>query len=150
MSPVKWRTKMKNQLIQDAYLTMHEDGGHAWLKVSMEFFNRTNRTMRSISRYSYEDKTNYYLEEDVDATLYLQNLKDQDIKINIHYLDDGDYSPIRDLCRVSTTLTFKGFNESANDLKAWQDGTLVNTNAINKLSLKELNKINDMFTKAGY
>tara|TARA_R110000787_G_scaffold207049_1_gene317148 strand:+ start:177 stop:350 length:174 start_codon:yes stop_codon:yes gene_type:complete len=38
----------------------------------------------------------------------------------------------------------------ANDLKAWQHGTLVNTNAINKLSLKELNKINDMLTKAGY
>tara|TARA_R110000765_G_scaffold289414_1_gene385557 strand:+ start:251 stop:424 length:174 start_codon:yes stop_codon:yes gene_type:complete len=38
----------------------------------------------------------------------------------------------------------------ANDLKAWQDGTLINTNAINKLSLKELNKINDMLTKAGY
>jgi len=38
----------------------------------------------------------------------------------------------------------------ANDLKAWQDGTLINDNAINKLSLKELNKINDMLTKAGY
>ena len=37
-----------------------------------------------------------------------------------------------------------------NDLKAWQDGTLINDNAINKLSLKELNKINDMLTKAGY
>ena len=132
---------MKNQLIQEAYLTMHEDGGHAWLKVSMEFFNRTNRTMNSISCYSYEDKTNYYLEEDVDATLYLQNLKDQDIKINIHYLDDGDYSPIRDLCRVSTTLTFKGFNENTNDLKAWQDGSLVNTDAINKLTSKQLDQV---------
>ena len=38
----------------------------------------------------------------------------------------------------------------ANDLKAWQNGTLINDNAINKLSLKELNKINDMLTKAGY
>ena len=38
----------------------------------------------------------------------------------------------------------------ANDLKAWQDGTLINDNVINKLSLKELNKINDMLTKAGY
>ena len=107
----------------------------------MEFFNRTNRTMNSISRYSYEDETNYYLEEDVDATLYLQNLKDQDIKVNINHLHDGDYSPIRDLSRVSTTLTFKGFNESANDLKAWQDGSLVNTDAINKLTLKQLDQV---------
>ena len=45
----------------------------------------------------------------------------------------------------------------ANDLKAWQDGTLEFTdgdnaidNAINKLYLKELNNLNDMLTKAGY
>ena len=38
----------------------------------------------------------------------------------------------------------------ANDLKAWQDGTLVNDKALKLLSLKELNKINDMLTKAGY
>ena len=38
----------------------------------------------------------------------------------------------------------------ANDLKAWQDGTLVNDKALKKLSLKELNEINDMLSKAGY
>ena len=38
----------------------------------------------------------------------------------------------------------------ANDLKAWQDGSLVNDKALKKLSLKELNEINDMLTKAGY
>ena len=38
----------------------------------------------------------------------------------------------------------------ANDLKAWQDGSLVDDKALKLLSLKELNKINDMLTKAGY
>tara|TARA_R100000655_G_scaffold723_3_gene3077 strand:- start:622 stop:798 length:177 start_codon:yes stop_codon:yes gene_type:complete len=38
----------------------------------------------------------------------------------------------------------------ANDLKAWQDGSLVNDKALKKLSLKELNEINDMLSKAGY
>ena len=38
----------------------------------------------------------------------------------------------------------------ANDLRAWQNGTLVNDKALKKLSLKELNEINDMLTKAGY
>ena len=38
----------------------------------------------------------------------------------------------------------------ANDLKAWKDGSLVNDKALKKLSLKELNEINDMLTKAGY
>jgi len=40
--------------------------------------------------------------------------------------------------------------KKANDLKAWQNGTLVNDKALKKLSLKELNEINDMLTKAGY
>ena len=40
--------------------------------------------------------------------------------------------------------------KKANDLKAWQDGSLVNDKALKKLSLKELNEINDMLTKAGY
>jgi len=38
----------------------------------------------------------------------------------------------------------------ANALKAWQDGTLVDDKALKLLSLKELKKINDMLTKAGY
>ena len=38
----------------------------------------------------------------------------------------------------------------ANDLKAWQDGSLVNNDVLKKMSLKELSKINDMLTKAGY
>jgi hypothetical protein len=38
----------------------------------------------------------------------------------------------------------------AKDLKAWQDGSLVNDKALKKLSLKELNEINDMLSKAGY
>jgi hypothetical protein len=38
----------------------------------------------------------------------------------------------------------------ANDLKAWHDGTLVNDKALKRLSLKELNEINDMLSKAGY
>ena len=38
----------------------------------------------------------------------------------------------------------------ANDLKAWQDGSLVDDKALKLLSLKELKKINDMLTKAGY
>ena len=35
--------------MQDLILYFHQDGGHAWLKVSKDTFNRTNLTMRSIS-----------------------------------------------------------------------------------------------------
>ena len=86
--------------MQDLILYFYQDGGHAWLKVSKDTFNRTNLTMRSISCFSYHDNKNYYLEEDVDATLYLNNLKDQKINFSFIQFDDGDYSPIRNLPRV--------------------------------------------------
>ena len=63
----------------------------------------------------------------------------------------GTYEEAKEF--VSYTQNPKSYIDDwnkANDLKAWQDGTLINDNAINKLSLKELNKINDMLTKAGY
>tara|TARA_R110000772_G_scaffold133820_1_gene242276 strand:- start:424 stop:708 length:285 start_codon:yes stop_codon:yes gene_type:complete len=74
-----------------------------------------------------------------------------------HVEDDGVIQEFRTYKEakefVSYTQNTKSYIDNwnkANDLKAWQHGTLVNTNAINKLSLKELNKINDMLTKAGY
>ena len=78
----------------------HQDGGHAWLKVSKDLFNRTNLTVKHISLFSYHDNNNYYLEEDCDATMYLNNLKEQGIKYSFINIDDGDYSRIRNLPRV--------------------------------------------------
>jgi len=86
--------------ITEANLTFYRDGGHGWLKVSKDFFNRTNRTMKHITCYSYQDNKYYYLEEDLDATLYLKNLEVEGIKINLSFKDDGNYSPIRNLQRV--------------------------------------------------
>ena len=43
--------------------------------------------------------------------------------------------------------TIPNLDKKANDLKAWQNGSLVNDKALKKLSLKELNKINDMLSK---
>ena len=86
--------------MEDLIFYFQQYVGHAWLKVSKDTFNRTNLTMRSISCFSYHDNKNYYLEEDVDATLYLNNLKDQKINYSFIEVDDGDYSPIRNLPRV--------------------------------------------------
>ena len=90
--------------MQDLIFYLHQDGGHAWLKVSKDTFNRTNLTMRSISCFSYHDNKNYYLEADVDATLYLNNLKDQNMQYSFIYVDDGDYSRIRNLPRIESGL----------------------------------------------
>ena len=78
----------------------HQDSGHAWLKVSKKLFDKTNASIEHISSFSYEDKNNYYLEHDCDATMYLNNLKDQGIKYSFITIDDGDYSRIRNLPSV--------------------------------------------------
>ena len=93
----------------------HQDGGHAWLKVSKDLFNRTNLTVKHISSFSYQDNNNYYLEQDCDATTYLNNLKEQGIKYSFINIDDGDYSAIRKLNRISTTLTFGAFTGNYNN-----------------------------------
>ena len=93
----------------------HQDGGHAWLKVSKDLFNRTNLTVKHISSFSYQDNNNYYLEQDCDATMYLNNLKEQGIKYSFINIDDGDYSDIRKLNRISTTLTFGAFTGNYNN-----------------------------------
>ena len=61
---------MSKHLIFD----FHQDGGHAWLKVSKKLFNKTNAN-----------------------------------------IDDGDYSAIRKLNRISTTLTFGAFTGNYNN-----------------------------------
>ena len=102
---------MSKHLIFD----FHQDGGHAWLKVSKDLFNKTNASIEHISRFSYEDNNNYYLEEDCDATMYLNNLKKQGIQYSFIIIDDGDYSPIRELERISTTITFGAFTDNFNN-----------------------------------
>jgi hypothetical protein len=93
----------------------HQDGGHAWLKVSKKLFNKTNANIEHISQFSYEDNNNYYLEQDCDATMYLNNLKEQGIKYSFINIDDGRYSPIRYLNSISTTLTFGAFTDNYNN-----------------------------------
>tara|TARA_R100000900_G_C3260883_1_gene149504 strand:- start:226 stop:429 length:204 start_codon:yes stop_codon:yes gene_type:complete len=58
--------------------------------------------------------------------------------------NDNSLNHLKSHFKVSDKLN------KANDLKAWQNGTLVNDKALKKLSLKELNELNDMLSKAGY
>tara|TARA_R100000654_G_scaffold2648_1_gene9730 strand:- start:1 stop:309 length:309 start_codon:yes stop_codon:yes gene_type:complete len=90
--------------MQDLIFYFYQDGGHAWLKVSKDTFKRTNKHMYKITTFSYHDNKNYYFEEDIDATFYLKNLKAQNIKYSFIYVDDGDYSPIRNLPRIESGL----------------------------------------------
>jgi len=73
----------------------HEDAGHGWLKVPRKELADLNLTDR-ISSCSYDDGTFVYLEEDDDAPLFLKMRKRASFPTIIH-MNDGDYSPIRNL-----------------------------------------------------
>ena len=53
------------------------------------------------------------------------------IQVDARYQDKDSQTMIK------SELNFR----NVNDLKAWQDGTLVNTDAINKLTLKQLDQV---------
>lgn len=52
-------------------LKFHNDPGHGWLEVPLTDFE-TLRIEGEISACSYQDQCNAYLEEDLDAGVYLR------------------------------------------------------------------------------
>ena len=71
-----------------------------------------------------------------------------DVSTNNLYkmLDDVKYQDADNQAMIKSEISFR----QCNDLKAWKDGSLVNDKTLKKLSLKELNEINNMLSKAGY
>ena len=67
-------------------------------------------------------------------------------------LTDGDmtFDSLDELKKHVDVEPLNNQTEKLDSLKAWQDGSLVNNDVLKKMSLKELSKINDMLTKAGY
>tara|TARA_R110000787_G_scaffold208332_1_gene318276 strand:- start:314 stop:619 length:306 start_codon:yes stop_codon:yes gene_type:complete len=58
---------------------LYSDPGHAWLRVPLSEIQRFN-LLSKISNYSYINNNYLYLEEDVDAPLYLDLLKENGYK----------------------------------------------------------------------
>jgi hypothetical protein len=54
--------------------TFFHDIGHAWLRVSKRKLLEVGLTAKDISDYSYQSETNYYLEEDLDAGVFIDKL----------------------------------------------------------------------------
>ena len=79
------------------------DAGHGWGVVPVSSLADVN-LLDKISSYSYIDNDNAiaYLEEDCDLGIYIETLKKMfNIKIDFNFIDDGEYSPIRNLARYS-------------------------------------------------
>jgi len=56
-------------------LEFHHDAGHGWIKVSRKDFQLTGCDIAEVSKYSYQDGEQLYLEEDCDADYFIKKLE---------------------------------------------------------------------------
>lgn len=77
----------------------HSDSGHGWLAVKRAELERLN-LLDKISSFSYEKGLTVYLEEDCDASKFIQAKTDlgEEISIRDSYVEN---SPIRNYQRFS-------------------------------------------------
>jgi len=103
MNYFEGKRKTKSKGIVDGRFEYHHDAGHGWLKVPKKVIIDMG-LWDSISPYSYVGTNNVYLEEDVDASIFIDAYKKkygQDVKFDEIY--DGDESKIRDLVPIGVT-----------------------------------------------
>ena len=68
------------------------DPGHGWLRVPLQLLNDWNISNK-ISDYSYKTTNFAYLEEDCDASIFIDEAKKRNYKYSINYklIKDFDY-----------------------------------------------------------
>lgn len=81
-------------------LTFFSDPGHGWLSVSLQDLQTLN-LVDKISPYSYMNATRAFLEEDLDAQLFLKAAKEAGWLINTKESNSEKSSPIRGYCNFS-------------------------------------------------
>ena len=78
-----------------------QDAGHGWLQVPKEAVKGLG-ILPLVSNYSHEDATHFYLEEDMDATIFEKAFKMSfGVSPDFKSIDHGDHSTVRSLPRVS-------------------------------------------------
>lgn len=80
--------------------TFYSDPGHSWLEVPAAELSALGLKKTDFSPYSYQNGTNVYLEEDCDATKFIEAAKNKGIKMNFSFVDSDYESPIRDYKRI--------------------------------------------------
>ena len=79
-------------------LTFYSDPGHAWLKVPIADLFRLGISDK-ISSYSYVHNDSAYLEEDCDASIYIEAIAPEEFEIKEIFKGN---TPIRNYARYPT------------------------------------------------
>ena len=77
--------------------TLYYDAGHGWLAVTEALAATVGLTEGDFSAYSYREGGTLYLEEDLDASVFIRTWKAHRGEILIHAVDHGSHSPIRNM-----------------------------------------------------
>ena len=80
--------------------TLYYDAGHGWLAVTQALAATVGLTEGDFSACSYREGNTLYLEEDLDAGIFVRAWEAHRGEILIRAVDHGDYSPIRNMASV--------------------------------------------------
>ena len=81
--------------------TFHQDPGHGWLEVPVTDLQELGLSIGDFTKYSYRRGENVYLEEDLDAGVFVnayEAMHGQEVKYRSQYTDYD--SPIRSYARL--------------------------------------------------
>ena len=82
-------------------MKFHTDPGHGWLEVSRADLDALGIANR-ITPYSFQKADRVYLEEDIDAGLYMETARAAGYRLTLDSNNhSNDYSPIRDFPRFA-------------------------------------------------
>jgi len=81
-------------------LKFYSDPGHGWVAVKRKIVYDMDLAGK-ISPYSYQRGQTVYLEEDLDANLLINSLRDRGIEIILLEKSTNKYSPIRSYDRFA-------------------------------------------------
>jgi hypothetical protein len=67
VTPIQVVKEMISEALRDGKIKIWEDPGHGWLQVPLDIIKRMKKDCGlKVSGFSYKDKENAYLEEDLD------------------------------------------------------------------------------------
>ena len=84
-------------------LVFRADAGHAWLAVSMDWLRELGIADK-VSKYSYRKNNIAYLEEDCDASLLINALREAGHEVTCREEYEGERSVIRSYLRYWSSL----------------------------------------------
>jgi hypothetical protein len=123
---------------------------HAYLIVPIDLIKELNIT-KNITEYSYTNGIEIWLEEDQDAYTFIKAYVEyfkQPFQYGMDYTTYEEWEGLIEDClvRYSTSISENLMNNQ-DITDVWRSDKLINQDAINNLSIEQLEKVNEILNK---